>query len=171
MPQTTSELVQAISENISRDTDQIIKSRLEKAPFDKTYAGIISEILFTPDTKPDDIKFGQYKIRYGNSEKRIKLNDGLVHEIGERVIVHIFENNPDRVDIDTTIKHIVPYKIVYNNETDTFVEYRKVKTNCQTYELKNEYKLAVENKDTAQEEVTKMTLPDGSEIEFEGWDM
>ena len=145
--------------------------RLEKAPFDKTYAGIISDILFTPDTKTDDIMFGQYKICYENSEKRIKLSDRLVHEVGERVIVHIFENSPDRVDIDPTVKRIVPYKIVYNNETDTFVEYRKVKTNCQTYKLKSEYKLAVENKGTAQEEVTKMTVPNGSEIEFEGWDM
>lgn len=171
MSQSTSELVQLISENISLNIDQIIKTRFDKAPFDKTYAGIISEILFEPDTKPDDIRFGQYKVRYGNSERKFKLNDGLVHEIGERVTVRVFENNPNRIYIEPTITRIVPYKIVYNNENDTFVEYRKVKTNGQVYELESEYKLTVENKGTDQEEVTKMTLPNGDIIEFEGWDM
>lgn len=160
-----------LSELIAQVVDRLVNRRLKEAPFDKSYSGIISEVLFEPDTKPDDVKFGQYKVRYGNSEKIFKLNDGLVHEVGERVTVHIFENNPNRVDIKPTIKRIVPYKITYDNETDTFVEYRKIKTNGKIYELESEYKLTVENKGTDQEEVTKMILPDGSEIEFEGWDM
>lgn len=171
MSQTMPEFAQTIIEGISQDTDKLISKRIDKAPFDKTYAGIISEILFEPDTKPDDIRFGQYKVRYGNSERKFKLNDGLVHEIGERVTVRVFENNPNRIYIEPTITRIVPYKIVYNNENDTFVEYRKVKTNGQVYELESEYKLTVENKGTDQEEVTKMTLPNGDIIEFEGWDM
>lgn len=151
--------------------DKLVIHRLKEAPFDKSYSGVISEVLFEPDTKSDDIKFGQYKVRYGNAEKIFKLNDDLVHEVGERVTVHVFENNPNRVDIKPTVKRIVPYKITYNNETDIFVEHRKIKTNGKIYELESEYKLTVENKGTNQEKVTKMTLPDGSEIEFEGWDM
>ena len=52
-----------------------------------------------------------------------------------------------------------------------FIEHRKIETNGKVYEIESEYKLTVENKGTDKEEVTKMTLPDGTEIVFEGWDI
>ena len=73
--------------------------------------------------------------------------------------------------IEPTIKRIIPYKIVYDDENTKFIEHRKIETNGKVYEIKSEYKLTVENKGTDKEEVTKMTLPDGSVIEFEGWDI
>ncbi len=158
-----------LSELIAQVVDRLVNQRLKEAPFDKSYSGVISEVLFDPDTEPDDVKFGQYKVRYGNAEKTIKLNDGLVHEIGERVAVHIFGNNPNRIYIEPTIKNITPYKIVYNDKEDTYIEHKKIKTNGKIYELESKYKLTVKNKDTDQEEVTELTLPNGEVISFEGW--
>ena len=160
-----------VSEIMAQAVDSLVEQRISKAPYDKTYAGIISEVLFEPDTDIKDSKFGTYKVRYNNAEKTFKLNDGIVHEIGERVMVYVPENNPNRMYVEPVINRVVPYKIVYDNENDTFIEHRKIKTNNKVYEIESKYKLTVENKGTEQEEVTKMTLPDGTEIQFEGWDI
>lgn len=161
-----------IPEVMAQAVDRLVVQRINNAPYDKTYSGIISDILFKPDTDIKDEKFGQYKIRYGTgAEKIIKLNDGLVHEVGERVKVYVPENDRNRMFIEPTIKRIIPYKIVYDDENTKFIEHRKIETNGKVYEIKSEYKLTVENKGTDKEEVTKMTLPDGSVIEFEGWDI
>ena len=161
-----------ISEVMAQAVDRLVVQRINNAPYDKTYSGIISDVLFEPDTDIKDEKFGQYKIRYGTgAEKNIKLNDGIVHEIGERVKVYVPENDRNRMLIEPTIKSTTPYKIVYDDENTKFIEHRKIETNGKVYEIKSEYKLTVENKGTDKEEVTKMTLPDGSVIEFEGWDI
>lgn len=160
-----------VSEIMAQAVDSLVEQRISKAPYDKTYSGIISEVLFEPDTDIKDSKFGTYKVRYNNAEKTFKLNDGIVHEVGERVMVYVPENNPNRMYVEPVINRVVPYKIVYDNENDTFIEHRKIKTNNKVYEIESKYTLTVENKGTEQEEVTKMTLPDGTEIEFEGWDI
>ena len=160
-----------VAEVLAVAVANIAKKEVDNAPYDKTYSGIISDVLFEPTTDIKDENFGKYKIRYGTgTEKTIKLNDGLVHEIGERVKVHVPENDRNRMYIEPIIKRVVPYKIVYDNEKNSYTEYRKVETNGKTYELESEYKLIIENKGNDQE-VKKMIFPNGSVIEFEGWDI
>ena len=159
------------AEIMAQSLYRYIDYQASHAEFDKTYAGIISAILFEPDTDIKDVKFGTYKVRYGaGNERVVKLTDGIVHEVGERVNVLVPLNNPNRVIIEPTIKEVIPYKIEFNRETNSFIEYRKVETDGKVYELASEYKLTVENKGTDNEEVTKMTLPDGQEICFENFD-
>lgn len=161
-----------ISELILYEASRIAEDRVKTAPYDKTYSGIISDVLFEPTTDIKDENFGKYKIRYGTgTEKTIKLNDGLVHEVGERVKVHVPENNRNRMYIEPLVKRVIPYKIVYDDKKTSFIEHRKIETNGKVYEIESEYKLTVENKGTEQEEVKKMTFPDGSVVEFEGWDI
>lgn len=165
-------MANGISEIMAQSVDRLVSQRINNAPYDRTYSGIISEVLFEPTTKIDDVKFGQYKIRYGTgAEKIIKLNDGLIHEIGERVKVYVPENDMSRMFIEPVVKRIIPYKIVYDDEKTSFIEHRKVQTNGKVYEIESEYKLTVKNKGTDKEEVTKMTFPDGTEVVFEGWDI
>ncbi len=160
-----------VAEVLAVAVANIAKKEVDNAPYDKTYSGIISDVLFEPTTDIKDENFGKYKIRYGTgTEKIIKLNDGLVHEIGERVKVHVPENDRNRMYIEPIIKRVVPSKIVYDNEKNSYTEYRKVETNGKTYELESEYKLIIENKGNDQE-VKKMIFPNGSVIEFEGWDI
>lgn len=187
-----------LSELIAQVVDRLVNQRLKEAPFDKSYSGVISEVLFDPDTEPDDVKFGQYKVRYGSAEKTIKLNDGLVHEVGERVDVHVYENNSSHIVVAPIINRVPPYKIKYidysgdnNNKEqydgmktseiikklieedkcDKFIEYRQTKANGQIYETEQEYKLAVLNKGEEDEEVLALVLPDGRSIEFENWNV
>lgn len=160
-----------VAEVLAVAVANIAKKEVDNAPYDKTYSGIISDVLFEPTTDIKDENFGKYKIRYGTgTEKTIKLNDGLVHEVGERVKVHIPENDRNRMYIEPIVKRVIPSKIVYDNEKNSYTEYRKVETNGKTYELESEYKLIIENKGNDQE-VKKMIFPNGSVIEFEGWDI
>ncbi len=157
-----------------------VDKEIKKAPFDKTYNGIISDILFNSDTDIKDSNFGMYLVKYGNTEKKIKITDGLVHSIGERVKVCIEENNPNNVSVESIVKRILPKEITYKNGTvsgnntvdeDTITEIREIKTNNQTYRIKSVFKIEVKNRDTETEEVTKMTFPDGSVVKFTGWDV
>lgn len=160
-----------LSELVAQVVDRLVDFKIKKAPFDKTYNGIISEVLFEPTTELKSSNFGTYKVRFNNMEKSFKLNDGIVHEIGERVTVHMPENNPNRIIVQPTVMRIIPYKIMYDDDNDKFTEYRKIKTNGKTYELESEYKLTVKNKGEENEEVTKLTLPSGDEIKFVNWNM
>ena len=165
-------MANSISETIAQVVDRLVNQRIKTAPYDKTYSGIISDVLFEPTTDIKDEKFGQYKIRYGTgTEKTIKLNDGLVHEIGERVKVHVPENDRNRMYIEPIVKRVIPYKIVYDDDKTSFIEHRKIETNGKVYEIESEYKLVVKNKGTENEEVEKMIFPDGTEVVFEGWDI
>lgn len=123
-----------LMETIVYIADQITKHKLKKAPFDKSYSGVISEVLFDPDTPKNSFQFGTYKIRFGTSEKVIKLNDTFVHEIGERVNVCMYENNPNHIVTEPVIKEIAPENIDYDNNKNAFTEHRTVKTNGKAYE-------------------------------------
>ena len=52
-------MANSISEIIAQAVDRLVGQRINNAPYDKTYSGIISDVLFEPDTKLDNEKFGQ----------------------------------------------------------------------------------------------------------------
>lgn len=58
-----------------------------------------------------------------------------------------------------------PTKIKWNDQNDSYTKTVEFEGEIIT----SEYKLTIINKDTDKEEVTKLTLPDGSVINFEGW--
>lgn len=58
-------------------------------------------------------------------------------------------------------------KVVWDKNTDTYT--KTVIYDGKTVEFK--YKLTVKNKGTDNEEVTRITLPSGEYIDFEGWDV
>lgn len=116
-----------LSELIAQVVDRLVNRRLKVAPFDKSYSGVISEVLFEPDTPTNSSKFGTYKVKYGVSEKIIKLNDSFVHEIGERVEVHVYENNPNHIVVEPVLKRIPPNFIEYIDQDISEEEKKKNK--------------------------------------------
>lgn len=160
-------LQQTIFEMMYSWVDKLVSHRLKQAPFDKSYSGVISEVLFDPDTPTNSATFGTYKVKYGSSEKTFKLNDELVHEIGERVDVRVYENNPNHIVVTPVIQRIAPCKIAYDDNEDKLTIHRKTKTNGKTYEIEREYRFIVENKGTENEKYTKVILPNGFEVEID----
>ncbi len=160
--------------------DNLMNEKIKKADFDKTYNGIITGILFDPNTSIKDNKFGTYLVRYGSTEKKVRITDGLVHSIGERVKVYVERNDPNNVSVEPTVKRILPKVIAYKKgsesgegsiDNDFITELREVKTNGKTYKTESVFKVEVKNRDTETEEVTKMIFPNGEEVEFKGWDI
>lgn len=166
---------QNLSQIIAQWVDRLVGQRVQKAPYDRTYGGIISAILFTPETRKDDVLFGQYKVRFGNTEKKVKLIDGIVHEVGERVNVTVCGNDPNRIIYEPVVRKTYPTKINWDKDNGgdadkskmTFT--RKVTTNGSTYDSAREYTIEFKNKGEDNEEPVKITLPDGQEIELEGF--
>lgn len=73
------------------------------------------------------------------------------------------------LDAPEVIFSPVPHRIVYDVSTDTFTEHKKITRGGVETEVKLKFTLTVEGKGTNSEKVTKLTLPDGSEINFENW--
>lgn len=157
-----------VSEIMAQAVDLLVEQRINKAPFDKTYAGIISGILFEPDTDIKDSKFGTYKVRYNNTEKTFKLNDGIVHEVGERVMVYVPENNPNRMFVEPVITDKKPNKIVYDKENNKFIEHRETLTDEKTYDIENEYAITFQERDG--KEVVVIQCSDGYEAIIENYE-
>lgn len=157
---------QTVFEMMYSWVDKLVSNRLKQASFDKSYSGVISQVLFEPDTPTNSSKFGIYKVKYGVSEKFIKLNDGLVHEIGERVNVHVYENNPNHIVVTPIVQRVEPCEITYDDDEDKLSIYREVKTNGKTYRTERKYEFTIENKNTENQKFTKMILPDGIEVKL-----
>lgn len=130
---------QTLYEVIYSWVDKLVNHRLKNAPFDKSYSGVISEVLFEPDTPTNSSKFGTYKIKYGSSEKTFKLNDGFVHEIGERVDVHVYENNPNHIVVEPVLKRIPPNITEY---IDQNINEEEKKSNKEKYKDMDKSKIA-----------------------------
>lgn len=132
-------LQQTLFETIYSWVDKLVGNRLKQAPFDKSYSGVISEVMFEPDTPMDNFQFGMYKIKYGSSEKTIKLNDNFVHEIGERVNVYVYENNPNHIVVEPVIKRMPPDVIEY---FDQDISEEQKKSNKEKYKNMDKSKIA-----------------------------
>lgn len=157
-------------ETIAHAANKMLEHKLKNASFDKSYSGIISDILFEPDTPRDSSQFGTYKIKFGTMEKTFRLDDNFVHEIGERVNVYIYENNPNHIVVEPVIKHMPPCEITYDENENKYIEHRRTKTNGKIYETMAEIQITENQNDDGSQEVTEMKLPNSQTIKFKGFD-
>lgn len=155
-------------EKLALYTDNLITARIKEADFDKSYSGIISAILFEPDTDVKDVKFGTYKVRYKNMEQTVRIDDGIVHEIGERVNVYVPRNDPNRTIVEPIIQDQTPCEVVFDDNKGELVFHYEITTNQKIYHTERMYKIEYENKGTLQEKPVKITTPDGREIKLTG---
>lgn len=169
-----------VSTLIAKQVGNFVNKKIQNASFDKTYNGVILKLLFDPTTNINNSQFGTYIVRYNNTERKIKIADGLVHSVGERVKVYTELNSPNNVYVEPIVRRILPQKIIYKSGTktgegstdeDTIVEIRKINLDGNIIETERIFKVEVKNRDTNNEEVTKMTFPNGEVVEFEGWDI
>ena len=98
--------------------DSIVEARIQKAPYDKTYDGIITAVKFNKDTKETDSNYNKYTVKFNLIERDFIINDGQIHSIGERVKVHIPNNDPLKKYVDNINngKRILPVTIIYDND-------------------------------------------------------
>ena len=144
--------------------DSIVEARIQKAPYDKTYDGIITAVKFNKDTKETDNNYNKYTVKFNLIERDFIINDGQIHSVGERVKVHIPNNDPINKYVETNVdgSRALPVTIIYDNENDTITE-------IYNGNLQRKFTITVENKGTENEEVTSMTFPDGQVVSFVGF--
>ena len=144
--------------------DSIVEARIQTAPYDKTYDGIITAVKFNKDTKETDSNYNKYTVKFNLIERDFIINDGQIHCIGELVKVYIPNNDSVNKYVETNINssRALPVTIIYDNENDTITE-------IYNGNLQRKFTLTVENKGTENEEVTSMTFPDGRVISFVGF--
>lgn len=151
---------------LARLTDGLITDRIQAAPYDQTFLGTIIAIKFNGETDVTSADYNKYTVRFNTLERDFIINDGKFHVVGEKVYVHIPNNDLNKRYVETiygginTMSH--PQKMVYNNDKDTVTEYW-------TDDLYRTFIITVKDKGAETEEVTKLTFPDGSVMDLEGF--
>ena len=106
------------SELLAREIDTVVKDRLAKSAIDRTYEATIVKVLFDKNTIKTDDNYNKYRVRYGNSEQDIVIDDGNAHSVNEKVYITAPCNNLGKKIIDFN-KNFYPYKLVYADGTST----------------------------------------------------
>ena len=195
---------QLLVDTIANQIIQASDTKVNKSAIDRTYEATIMKVLFDKNTIKTDDNYNKYRVRYGNSEQDIVIDDGNAHSVNEKVYITAPCNNLGKKIIDFN-KNFYPYKLVYTDGTSTenlningeikqvtidtiteswnvVTEYKKDKA-TEKIELDNngfptivsnffypvQYKFAVENKDSDDENVIAMIFPDGQLMEIENF--
>ena len=148
--------------NIATGINDNAKAMIKKSDFDKTLIGFVSEKI-----ERDDGSY-RWRIQTNGVAYDIKPEMSNITEVGQRVRLfipnHRYQDKYAEVIDNYANNH--PDKVVFDNVNDTITETWLL--NDMTEETR-EYKLTVINKDSDNEEVTKITFPDGTEMKLEGF--
>jgi len=109
---------QLLIDTIANQTILACNTKVEKSSLDRTYEATIIEVLFNENTIKTDDNYNKYKVRYGNSEQDIVIDDGNAHSVNEKVYITAPCNNLGKKIIDFN-KNFYPYKLVYTDGTST----------------------------------------------------
>lgn len=148
---------------MAKEVDRIVEERMKKASFDKTYIGMIQEVCFNANTPTNAQEYQRYKILYNGIENYVYVRDGIIHSVGDRIMVTLPNGKLKDKYVEVLTPNAHPTKIEYDNANDKIIE--TWKNNVGT-EVKREYKLTVENKGTDDELVTELIFPDGTVMDL-----
>lgn len=147
---------------VTSGSDSLSCKRLDKAGYDKTLIGFVSEKVENEN--------GSYYwiIQVEGAAYKIKPERCNITDTGQRVRLflpnHSYKDKYAEVITDYANDH--PDKVVYNDDDGTITETWKLNDMTQEEHV---YTLSFENKGTADEQVTAITFPDGSVMTLEGF--
>ena len=155
------------------NTDDLSETQIKKADYDKTYVGWVAAKRYVDPNKTGENDDFRWCIQTDRTEYEIKPEMSNITEIGQRVRLYVPNHEykykyAEVIEYQTTLDyvHAHPEKIVYNDKKDTVTEYWLLSD--KTIEEKV-FILTVINKDQPDEQVTKITFPDKSEMDLQGF--
>lgn len=158
--------ISKLSDEITMASDNIASNKINKADYDKTLIGFVSEKI-VPENPKDDNDY-KWRIQTNGVAYDIKPSACNITAVGQRVRLYVpnhrLKDKYAEVIDDNTYNH--PVKVVYNDTDDTITETYNLIDNTVDTKV---YKLTIENKDSSNEEVTAITFPDGSIMTLEGF--
>lgn len=158
--------ISKLSDEITMASDNIASNKINKADYDKTLIGFVSEKI-VPEKPKDDNDY-KWRIQTNGVAYDIKPSACNITSVGQRVRLyvpnHSLKDKYAEVIDEGEYNH--PSKVVYNTTDDTITETYNLIDNTVDTKV---YKLTIENKDSSNEEVTAITFPDGSIMTLEGF--
>ena len=155
-----------LSDEITMASDNIASNKINKADYDKTLIGFVSEKI-VPEKPKDDNDY-KWRIQTNGVAYDIKPSACNITSVGQRVRLyvpnHSLKDKYAEVIDEGGYNH--PTKVVFNDTDDTITETYNLIDNTVDTKV---YKLTIKNKDTSNEEVTSITFPDGSIMALEGF--
>ena len=147
--------------------DRLAKDRVANAPFDKTYTGTITKVLFDSDTLITDKLYNKYTIKYNGTECNVYINDGLKHGVNEEVRVCLPNNILTKKYVEVITDYLPPKTITASDNELKFTRYYsldKTKTYDNTYGLETTPKtITVNSVSVTLDMISKITYADGNE--------
>ncbi len=142
--------------------DKLVTKNLDKADFDKTYTGFVSEKI-----ERDDGSY-RWRIQTNGTAYDIKPEMCNITSVGQKVRLYIPSHNyKDKyAEVIDETKYSHPDTMYINKEDDSITETYHMLDG--TVENKT-YKLTKKNKGLYNEEVTAITLPNGQTIKLSGF--
>jgi hypothetical protein len=159
--------VENLCNELAEQTDNIINARLKKAAFDKTYIGVITEILFDYDTPTDDATYNKYKVFFNSGEQDIYITDGNFHAVGEKVKIIIPINDlKNKYVLCENHKYMRDVNINKTQKTISFAYDKDVDDiYSHTYNYTTEpYDITVGDTTVTVNRINKITTPYGQEV-------
>ncbi len=158
--------ISKLSDEITMASDSIASNKINKADYDKTLIGFVSEKI-VPENPKDDNDY-KWRIQTNGVAYDIKPSACNITAVGQRVRLyvpnHSLKDKYAEVIDEGEYNH--PSKVVYDTTNDTITETYNLIDNTVDTKV---YKLTIKNKDSSNEEVTSITFPDGSIMTLEGF--
>ena len=155
-----------VAKNTAKNAENLSSNRINKADYDKTLIGFVSEKI-VPEKPKDDNDY-KWRIQTNGVAYDIKPSACNITAVGQRVRLyvpnHSMKDKYAEVIDEGEYNH--PSKVVYDTTDDTITETYNLIDNTVDTKV---YKLTIENKDSSNEEVTAITFPDGSIMTLEGF--
>lgn len=155
-----------VAKNTAKNAENLSSNRINKADYDKTLIGFVSEKI-VPENPKDDNDY-KWRIQTNGVAYDIKPSACNITAVGQRVRLyvpnHSLKDKYAEVIDEGGYNH--PTKVVYNTKDDTITETYNLIDNTVDTKV---YKLTIKNKDSSNEEVTAITFPDGSIMTLEGF--
>ena len=155
-----------VAKNTAKNAENLSSNRINKADYDKTLIGFVSEKI-VPENPKDDNDY-KWRIQTNGVAYDIKPSACNITSVGQRVRLYVPNHSlKDKyAEVIDEGEYTHPSKVVYNDTDDTITETYNLIDNTVDTKV---YKLTIENKDSSNEEVTAITFPDGSIMTLEGF--
>ena len=155
-----------VANNTAKNAENLSSNRINKADYDKTLIGFVSEKI-VPENPKDDNDY-KWRIQTNGVAYDIKPSACNITAVGQRVRLyvpnHSLKDKYAEVIDDGGYNH--PTKVVFNDDDNTITEtYNLIDDTVET----KKYTLTIINEGQSGEEVTAITFPDGSIMTLEGF--
>ena len=155
-----------VAKNTAKNAENLSSTRINKADYDKTLIGFVSEKI-VPENPKDDNDY-KWRIQTNGVAYDIKPSACNITAVGQRVRLyvpnHSLKDKYAEVIDEGGYNH--PTKVVFNDDDNTITEtYNLIDDTVET----KKYTLTIINEGQSGEEVTAITFPDGSVMKLEGF--